>query len=288
MHARIFLERGLDDEGFDVQSFGHPDGVRQYLKSRKECFDAYVLDIRVHLRTCPSTNDGIELCAFIHDLYKRRNQNRDPGDRRTPLLYFLTGAPLREIRDRIEGLGIGAIPLFHKSESYLKVAACIHKDLERRHGPRRYRASASPGTAPVSEAVRAASAPLEPLAPSGTPIVCGPLHLAPDTRSAFWDKTPVPLTDAEFDVVACLAEWPNDCRTKEQLQRFLLDCRPGATGRNLKAPDIVSHIRRIRQKFIAVDEEFCSLVGHYGRGYSWTVPTEPASEPGGGAVESED
>ena len=76
-----------------------------------------------------------------------------------------------------------------------------------------------------------------------------------------WKGQPVPLTVTEFWIIHSLIRHPGHVRTRQQLM----------DDANMLVDDqtITSHVKRIRRKFLAVDEGFDQLDTVYGAGYRW-------------------
>lgn len=91
----------------------------------------------------------------------------------------------------------------------------------------------------------------------------GALRLDSDRLSAQWAGKPVPLTVTEFWVVHALAQRPGHVRNREQLMT--------AANTVLDDSSVTSQIKRIRNKFLAVDPEFDAIETVYGMGYRWNT-----------------
>lgn len=93
-------------------------------------------------------------------------------------------------------------------------------------------------------------------------IVRGPLRLSLDRMSAHWNEQPVDLTVTEFWIVHALARRPGHVKNRQQLM--------DAANVVLDDSSITSHIKRIRRKFLQLDEGFNALQTAYGMGYRWS------------------
>lgn len=93
----------------------------------------------------------------------------------------------------------------------------------------------------------------------------GALRLNLDRMQAFWQEQSIPLTVTEFWIVHALAKHPGHVKNRTQLM--------DAANTVLDDSTVTSHIKRIRKKFQAVDQEFQSIQTAYGMGYRW----DPAS-----------
>ena len=79
--------------------------------------------------------------------------------------------------------------------------------------------------------------------------------------SVSWNGRPVTLTLTEFWMVHALAKFPGHVKNRDQLMREA----------NLVVDDttVTSHVKRIRRKFLAVDQGFDQIDTVYGMGYRW-------------------
>jgi two-component system OmpR family response regulator len=89
----------------------------------------------------------------------------------------------------------------------------------------------------------------------------GPLKLDARRFTASWKDRPLELTLTEFWMVHTLAKFPGHVKDREWLMR----------DANLVVDEgtVTSHIKRIRKKFLAVDERFAQIDTVYGMGYRW-------------------
>jgi two-component system response regulator ChvI len=172
--------------------------------------------------------DGLELCRRL-----RASSSSLP-------VMFLTSKD--EEFDRVLGLELGADDYLCKPFSLRELVARV-KVLFRRAGPR------------TGGAEREADA-------QGEVVRVGPLSL--DTRrfNASWDGEPVRLTVTEFRILHALARQPGFVRTREQL---LSEAFPQDSYMSDRTIDC--HIRRIRGKLEALDEDFDGIETLYGLGY---------------------
>lgn len=94
--------------------------------------------------------------------------------------------------------------------------------------------------------------------------VRGPLTLDDDRHLCAWNNKPVNLTVTEYLLVKALAQRPGHVKNRDQL----IDM---AYGENIYVDDrtIDSHIKRIRKKFKAVDDDFDHIETLYGIGYRY-------------------
>ncbi|HEV7394354.1 MAG TPA: proteobacterial dedicated sortase system response regulator [Burkholderiales bacterium] len=76
-----------------------------------------------------------------------------------------------------------------------------------------------------------------------------------------WRNVPVELTVTEFWIVHSLARNPGHVKSREQLMRDASMVVDEGT--------ITSHVKRIRRKLAAIDEQFDAIESVYGMGYRW-------------------
>ena len=89
----------------------------------------------------------------------------------------------------------------------------------------------------------------------------GKLELDIDRMTVRWDHEPVGLTLTEFWMVHALARYPGHVKNRQQL----MDAAQAVLDDNT----ITSHVKRIRRKFLALDENFAAVETVYGMGYRW-------------------
>jgi len=93
----------------------------------------------------------------------------------------------------------------------------------------------------------------------------GNLELDLRRYTARWGDLTVPLTVTEFMILHALARRPGHVKTREQLMN---EGYPHDTFVSDRTID--SHIKRIRKKFLLVDESFDGVETVYGLGYRYT------------------
>jgi two-component system response regulator ChvI len=98
----------------------------------------------------------------------------------------------------------------------------------------------------------------------------GKLELHPLVGRAFWDSKRVELTLTEFTILQTLAETPK----RDFSYREIYDLVRGegfiaGWGEEGYRVNVRSFIKRIRQKFRAIDDKFDSIKVHPGYGYHW-------------------
>lgn len=89
----------------------------------------------------------------------------------------------------------------------------------------------------------------------------GQLQLDQARLVAKWRDTLVDLTVTEYWLVDCLARNPGQVRSRQQLM--------DAANLVLDDQTITAHIKRIRAKFVALDDSFSGIQTVYGLGYRW-------------------
>ncbi|CAK0742868.1 Transcriptional regulatory protein ChvI [Gammaproteobacteria bacterium] len=89
----------------------------------------------------------------------------------------------------------------------------------------------------------------------------GSLTMDMNRMQVRWRGQPIELTLTEFWLIHALARFPGYVKNREQLMHEA----------NIVVDDstITSHIKRVRQKFVALDSDFSSIETIYGMGYRW-------------------
>jgi two-component system, OmpR family, response regulator ChvI len=95
----------------------------------------------------------------------------------------------------------------------------------------------------------------------------GELVLDPGRHLCTWKGRPVELTVTEFLILKSLAQRPGHVKSRDQLM-------DAAYGEHIYVDDrtIDSHIKRLRKKFKAVDDDFAQIETLYGVGYRYREP----------------
>jgi two-component system, OmpR family, response regulator ChvI len=98
----------------------------------------------------------------------------------------------------------------------------------------------------------------------GSVIMRGDLLLDPARHACTWKGQPIELTVTEFLLVKALAARPGHVKSRDQLM-------DAAYGEHIYVDDrtIDSHIKRLRKKFKAIDNEFGQIETLYGVGYRY-------------------
>ena len=105
-------------------------------------------------------------------------------------------------------------------------------------------------------------------------MVRGDLVLDMDRHTCSWNGREVPLTVTEFLLVKTLCTRPGHVKTRNQLM-------DAAYGEHIYVDDrtIDSHVKRVRKKFKAVDDNFNGIETLYGVGYRYREASDATDEP---------
>jgi len=175
--------------------------------------------------------DGLEL------LQRLRERSSVP-------VIFLTSKD--EEPDEALGLALGADDYITKPFSQRLLIARIRAILRRSELVR-----AEPGEAQQEPAAEA--------------ILRGRLAMDPARHRVSWDGQPVSLTVTEFLILEALASRPGVVKSRNQLMDAAYSDDVFVDDRTID-----SHIKRLRRKFRAVDQEFAAIDTLYGAGYSYS------------------
>lgn len=93
----------------------------------------------------------------------------------------------------------------------------------------------------------------------------GDLTIDNERLAVKWQDNLVDLTVTEFWIVTALAQKPGHVKSRDQLMQAVKAVVDDST--------ITSHIKRIRQKFQAIDTNFDHIDTVYGMGYRWNLRT---------------
>lgn len=99
---------------------------------------------------------------------------------------------------------------------------------------------------------------------------CGPLYLRPELMRATWKDVDLELTLTEFNIVYLFASQPG----KYVSYRAVYDCVHhvgfiAGNGQNGFRTNVRSSVKRIRNKFRAIDPEFDEIENFAAFGYRW-------------------
>ena len=95
-------------------------------------------------------------------------------------------------------------------------------------------------------------------------LVRGSLKMDPLRHSVEWKGASITLTVTEFLILQALAQRPGFVKSRDQLLDVAYDDQVYVDDRTID-----SHIKRIRRKFKASDDEFASIETLYGIGYRY-------------------
>ena len=90
----------------------------------------------------------------------------------------------------------------------------------------------------------------------------GPLSMDPERHTCTWNGLPVTLTVTEFLILYALAQRPGVVKSRNALMDAAYDDQVYVDDRTID-----SHIKRLRKKFKAVDDDFNMIETLYGVGY---------------------
>jgi two-component system response regulator ChvI len=102
----------------------------------------------------------------------------------------------------------------------------------------------------------------EPTGEASKIIERGRLVMDPDRHSSTWDGKSVTLTVTEFLILQALAQRPGIVKSRDSLMDAAYDDQVYVDDRTID-----SHIKRLRKKFKAVDDDFDAIETLYGVGY---------------------
>jgi two-component system, OmpR family, response regulator ChvI len=102
----------------------------------------------------------------------------------------------------------------------------------------------------------------DPAVEEPEPMVRGKLEMDPARHHVRWDGKPVTLTVTEFMILEALANRPGVVRTRSQLMDVAYQDDVYVDDRTID-----SHIKRLRRKFRAIDNDFSAIDTLYGAGY---------------------
>jgi two-component system, OmpR family, response regulator ChvI len=90
----------------------------------------------------------------------------------------------------------------------------------------------------------------------------GQLRMDPERHTCTWKNEPVTLTVTEFLILQALATRPGVVKSRNALMDAAYDDQVYVDDRTID-----SHIKRLRKKFKAVDDDFDMIETLYGVGY---------------------
>ncbi len=98
--------------------------------------------------------------------------------------------------------------------------------------------------------------------PAQAAFARGKLSMDPQRHATSWAGKPVTLTVTEFLILQSLAQRPGFVKSRDHLMDAAYDDQVYVDDRTID-----SHIKRLRKKFKAVDDDFDSIETLYGVGY---------------------
>jgi two-component system, OmpR family, response regulator ChvI len=108
---------------------------------------------------------------------------------------------------------------------------------------------------------------------SGGPTICGKLALRPDVSRAYWKDVDLDLTFGEYNIVHLLASNEGRYVTYRAIyDRLHYEGFIGGSGADGYRANVRSAIKRIRNKFRALDLTFDEIENYAGFGYCWKKP----------------
>jgi two-component system response regulator ChvI len=90
----------------------------------------------------------------------------------------------------------------------------------------------------------------------------GQLRMDPERHTCTWKNEPVTLTVTEFLILQALATRPGVVKSRNALMDVAYDDQVYVDDRTID-----SHIKRLRKKFVQIDESFDTIETLYGVGY---------------------
>ena len=96
------------------------------------------------------------------------------------------------------------------------------------------------------------------------PLIRGDLKLDSSRHLSTWRSKPVNLTVTEFLILQALAQRPGFVKSRDQLMDAAYDDQIYVDDRTID-----SHIKRLRKKFKAVDDDYDAIETLYGVGYRY-------------------
>ena len=108
---------------------------------------------------------------------------------------------------------------------------------------------------------------------SGEPMMCGKLLLCPDVSRGCWEGLDVGLTLGEYNIVHLLASNAGRYVTYRAIyDRMHYEGFIAGSGADGYRMNVRSAIKRIRNRFQALDSTFDEIENYQGFGYCWKKP----------------
>src|SRR5262245_21689458 len=217
----------LEAEGYKVETYTDGASALDGLLARPP--QLAIFDIKM------PRMDGMELL-------RRLRQKSD-----IPVI-FLTSKD--EEIDELFGLKMGADDFITKPFSQRLLVECVRAVLRRASS--REAAAAAGGAAPKPGTAQQLARSLER----------GQLVMDQERHTCTWKGEPVTLTVTEFLILHSLAQRPGVVKSRDALMDSAYDEQVYVDDRTID-----SHIKRLRKKFKAVDDDFDMIETLYGVGY---------------------
>ena len=110
-------------------------------------------------------------------------------------------------------------------------------------------------------------------APDEGPIICGRLHLRSDDRRAYWNGLDVGVSYREYNLLHTLVSDVGQYKTYRAIyDRLHYVGFIAGSGSDGYRANVRSVIKRIRNKFRAIDPAFDEIESYTGFGYCWRKP----------------
>jgi two-component system response regulator ChvI len=220
----------LDYLGFAVTAFSSGEPMLAHLvESGAGAAEVIVLDWKLQ------SGLGIDLLPLLHE-----------RGIHLPVV-FLTGMPA--VASEYAALDLGAVDFVDKARG----TAILAKRLRLIVQAYRAQPQADAGAVVASE-----------------PVVCGRLTLNIDNARAYWDGVDVELTLTEFKIVFLLASRAGEYVTYRSVYDSVrYSGFVAGSGEEGFRTNVRSSIKRIRNKFRALDDEFCDIENYPAFGYRW-------------------
>jgi two-component system response regulator ChvI len=115
-------------------------------------------------------------------------------------------------------------------------------------------------------------------APHDGSVICGRLHLRSDDRRACWDGLDVGVSHREYNIIHMLVSDVGQYRTYRTIyDRLHYVGFIAGSGNDGYRANVRTVIKRIRNKFRALDPAFDEIESYSGFGYCWRKPTADRS-----------
>ena len=118
-------------------------------------------------------------------------------------------------------------------------------------------------------------------APHDGPMICGRLHLRSDDRRAYWNGLDVGVSYREYNLLHMLVSDVGQYKTYRAIyDRLHYVGFIAGSGNDGYRANVRSVIKRIRNKFRAIDPAFDEIESYTGFGYCWRKPAADRSALG--------